>query len=148
MKQFLLKLCALPTLSNIFLDIAWRELTKRACHQTDFSDGEFVKKGPFSFFNYFLCLFLFFNFPLPSFFLYAILFLFSRGSLGICWSTWPYRWEWVSGLLLYTLLYKVYITHFLKHFFVSYCSLYVSKIDKTICFWDNVGTTTCNEWHG
>ena len=32
---------------------------KRACHQTNFSEGGFVKKDPFSFFDFF------FNFSLP-----------------------------------------------------------------------------------
>ena len=30
---------------------------KRACHQTNFSEGEFVKKDPFSFFDFFFLIF-------------------------------------------------------------------------------------------
>ena len=34
---------------------------KRACHQTNFSEGGFVKKDPLSFFRFFF----FLNFPFP-----------------------------------------------------------------------------------
>ena len=108
MKQFILKLCALPTLSNILLDSAWRDLTKRARHQTNFSDGEFVNKGPFSFFDLVFFPFSIFN----SFFSLCPFWSLLRAQWGSCRSTWPYSWDGVSGFLLYMLLYKVYITHF------------------------------------
>ena len=127
MKQFIQKLCALPTLSNILLDSAWRDLTKRARHQTNFSDGEFVNKGPFSFFDL-----VFFSFFYFQFFFFSLCPFWSllRAQWGSCRSTWPYSWDGVSGFLLYMLLYKVYITHF-----KTLLRGLLFAIDKIICVW-------------
>ena len=42
-RQYLLNLCSLPTLSNFFLGQCMTSPYKRACHQTNFSQGEFRK---------------------------------------------------------------------------------------------------------
>ena len=52
-ETILANFCALPTLSNFFGRCLTRPY-KRACHQTNFSKGEFRKEGtPFSFYYFF-----------------------------------------------------------------------------------------------
>ena len=107
MKQFLLNLCALPTMSNIYLDIAWRDL-KRSCHQTNSSYGGFVRKVPF---YYFLFFFFIVIFSIPVFYVRLSFFQ------GVPWAAgWPLdntvamrcgaRFS-TCRKLVYVLLYKV-----------------------------------------
>ena len=139
MKQFLLNLCALPTLSNIYLDIAWRDL-KRSCHQTNSSYGGFVRKVPFYFFYY--CYFFY-----SCFYVHLYFFQGFPGQLDGH-LTIPWQWDVVLGFLLAGI--SICASVYSKHFYswninlVSYCSGFASKNDKMkVCSDTNVKTTPC-----